>query len=70
MGQEERMQLMMVLYEFAWEIAELKCGSQLKRLSKKERNDKLTNEATKKVTGRIGISAHELHTIIHKILSS
>jgi len=69
MEREEREQLMMALYEFAWKIAELEYGSQLKRLSKKGRNVKLTEEATKKVTERIGISSRELHTIIHKILS-
>lgn len=56
MEREEKIQLIMASYDFAWKIAELECESQLKRLSKKECNDKLTEEATKKVTGRIGIS--------------
>ena len=63
----ERKQLIMALYEFAWKITELESESLLKRLSKKGRDDKLTEEATKKVTGRIGISPQELHTIIREI---
>jgi hypothetical protein len=69
MEKEEGAHLIIALYDFAWKIAELESGPQLMRLSKEQLNDKLTEEATEKVTGRIGITKQELHSIIQQMSS-